>query len=478
MTDISFGTKKDNKKNKNNEINKPNFWTEEEDKILKEKAEEFNYKNWNSIANYIPGRTSIQCSARYRRIRPGLVKGAWDKDEDNKLLSLYEKYGKNWAAISKEMPHRTGKQIRDRFLNSLDSKFERGKFTEEEDQTIIKYYKIYGNSWAKIAKKLKTRTGDMVKNRFYSSLKKTIFKNKNFLKRKRERTTVQKSKNKIVEKNNTENSYKNIFIENKEYSNGIVRAIKYEKIQKEQKEKHLQKEKKEKYNHNEENEQKEQNDRKRKNYTEEQNKLNDELIDKNIQEKKNEQREFCQNLNFLDAIKAPESDEINNQKNKMSSTNNNSYYSYNSSIEIENKNHNNIIKNNLLNNNVGFNENLNSRQIINNSENENKLVNDNNIVFNLEDKLKKNQISNYSEFNENFGINSDLLIELNDNINNNFIPLNQKDEVDERLEKLKNFPRHELEYKQNLKEQLDIIFDLENIINQKLFSIQKEIENI
>ena len=152
MSELSFISKKESKKNKNREITKPNFWTEEEDKILKEKAEEFNYKNWNSIANFIPGRTSIQCSARYRRIRPGLIKGAWDKEEDNKLLSLYEKYGKNWAAISKEMPHRTGKQISDRFLNSLDSKFERGKFTEEEDQTIIKYYKIYGNSWAKIAK--------------------------------------------------------------------------------------------------------------------------------------------------------------------------------------------------------------------------------------------------------------------------------------------------------------------------------------
>ena len=181
MSDLSFTSKKENTKNRNKEITKPNFWTEEEDKILKEKAEEFNYKNWNSIATFIPGRTSIQCSARYRRIRPGLIKGAWDKEEDNKLLSLYEKYGKNWAAISKEMPHRTGKQIRDRFLNSLDSKFERGKFTEEEDQTIIKYFKIYGNSWAKIAKKLKTRTGDMVKNRFYSSLKQTIFKNKSFL---------------------------------------------------------------------------------------------------------------------------------------------------------------------------------------------------------------------------------------------------------------------------------------------------------
>ena len=191
MSEHSFISKIENKKNKNKEITKPNFWTEEEDKILKEKAEEYNYKNWNSIANFIPGRTSIQCSARYRRIRPGLIKGAWDKEEDNKLLALYEKYGKNWAAISKEMPHRTGKQIRDRFLNSLDSKFERGKFTEEEDQTIIKYYKIYGNSWAKIAKKLKTRTGDMVKNRFYSSLKKIIFKNRNLLKRKRDRTSHQ-----------------------------------------------------------------------------------------------------------------------------------------------------------------------------------------------------------------------------------------------------------------------------------------------
>ena len=188
MNDSKKQQKKGNKKIKLKEIKKPNFWTEEEDKILKEKAKEFNYKNWNSIANFIPGRTSIQCSARYRRIRPGLIKGAWDKEEDKKLLLLYEKYGKNWAAISKEMTHRTGKQIRDRFLNSLDSKFERGKFTEEEDQMIIKFYKIYGNSWAKIAKKLKTRTGDMVKNRFYSSLKKNLLKNKNFIKKKRERS--------------------------------------------------------------------------------------------------------------------------------------------------------------------------------------------------------------------------------------------------------------------------------------------------
>ena len=422
MAELSLSTKKDIKKLKNKEITKPNFWTEEEDRILKEKAEEYKYKNWNLIANFIPGRTSIQCSARYRRIRPGLIKGAWDKEEDNKLLSLYEKYGKNWAAISKEMPHRTGKQIRDRFLNSLDSKFERGKFTEEEDQAIIKYYKNYGNSWAKIAKKLKTRTGDMVKNRFYSSLKKTIFKSKTLLKRKRERNSTQTKQAKIEEKIN------NYEMNNKTNS-------------KEKKTKNI------------------------------------------ICKEKVEKKEKKEVSKFIEDIKesSKEKGQINNKKKKhiTNSTNNNSYDSNNNSLDIENKNNNNnhiIIKNNTINSSEELNENLNnSKQTLNNDD---KIENDNNNAdFNLEENTKKTEIPNYSDFNCNFRINADLFNGLNDNVNNNDISLNQKDEVDERLEKLKSFSKVELEYKQSLREQLDIIYDLENIINQKLYSIQKEIEN-
>ena len=182
MRNLLFSSKNEIKQHK--EIKKINFWTEEEDKILKEIAKKFNYKNWNLIAEFIPGKNSIQCSSRYRRIRPGLIKGAWKKEEDSRLLSLYEKYGKNWAAISKEMPHRTGKQIRDRFLNSLDTSYKRGKFSEEEDKMILKYYKIYGNKWSEIAKKMKVRTGDMVKNRFYSSLYRKLQNNKSLLKKK------------------------------------------------------------------------------------------------------------------------------------------------------------------------------------------------------------------------------------------------------------------------------------------------------
>ena len=201
MKDLLFSS--ENEINQHKKINKINFWTEEEDKILKAKAKEFNYKNWNSIAEFIPGKNSIQCSSRYRRIRPGLVKGAWKKEEDTKLLSLYGKYGKNWAAISKEMPYRTGKQIRDRFLNSFDTNYKRGKFSEEEDKMILEYHKIYGNKWSKIAKKMKTRTGDMVKNRFYSFFKKKIINNKQLLQKKRK---LSSSKYKIYKNFNKNNS--------------------------------------------------------------------------------------------------------------------------------------------------------------------------------------------------------------------------------------------------------------------------------
>ena len=148
-------------------------WSDKEDKLLIEKAKEFNYKNWASVAAFLPGRSPIQCSARYKRIRPGLIKGTWTPQEDAEVLKLYKIYGKDWNKIAKYMKHRTGKQIRDRFLNSLDSNLIKRKFTQEEDEQILYWYKVYGNSWSKIAQKLKGRTGDMVKNRFYSSLRKT-----------------------------------------------------------------------------------------------------------------------------------------------------------------------------------------------------------------------------------------------------------------------------------------------------------------
>jgi hypothetical protein len=151
-------------------------WTKEEDKILLKKAKEHNYKNWKEVASFLPGRIDIQCSARYKRIKPGIVKGTWTAEEDNNLINLLKTFGKNWSLISKYMPSRSGKQIRDRYLNTLDPCIKRDKFSKEEDMKIIEAYLKNGPAWSKISKNFKGRTGDMIKNRFYSSLKRKINK--------------------------------------------------------------------------------------------------------------------------------------------------------------------------------------------------------------------------------------------------------------------------------------------------------------
>jgi hypothetical protein len=155
-------------------VKKINNWTNEEDKILLKYAEKFKFKNWKQIAEYLEGRSAIQCSARYKRIRPGIIKGAWTDEEDQLLLQLLKKFGKNWSLISKYMTSRSGKQIRDRYLNSLDPNIVKIKFTPEEDKKILELYTKYGSAWSKIAKEFTQRTGDMIKNRFYSSLRKQV----------------------------------------------------------------------------------------------------------------------------------------------------------------------------------------------------------------------------------------------------------------------------------------------------------------
>ena len=155
-------------------IKKVVTWSKEEDDILLELAEKYSYRHWKAISENLEGRTPIQCSARYKRIRPGLTKGAWTVEEDKNVFDLIKKFGKNWSLLAKYMPSRSGKQIRDRFLNTLDPNINKDKFTPDEDKKLIQLYTKYGTSWSKLSNYFPGRTGDMIKNRFYSCLRKKI----------------------------------------------------------------------------------------------------------------------------------------------------------------------------------------------------------------------------------------------------------------------------------------------------------------
>jgi myb proto-oncogene protein len=149
-------------------------WTREEDELLISLAEKYNEKHWKEISKMFANKNALQCFSRYKRIRPGIVKGSWKKEEDVEIMKLVSKYGKSWSKISKILNTRNGKQIRDRFINVLDPEIKKGKFTDEEDRKLIQLFQQYGPKWATISKYYPNRTADMIKNRFHSSIKKKL----------------------------------------------------------------------------------------------------------------------------------------------------------------------------------------------------------------------------------------------------------------------------------------------------------------
>lgn len=156
---------------------KGRVWTSEEDKLLLESVRKNDGKNWKNIAKAVPGRSATQCSQRWRRIQPYKLRQKWTKDEDKLILSLVEKHGLNWCLIASMLEGRTGKQVRERYLNKLDRNINRAKFTEEDDKKIIQYYEEYGPKWKEISGHFRGRPENMIKNRFYSHIRKRILLN-------------------------------------------------------------------------------------------------------------------------------------------------------------------------------------------------------------------------------------------------------------------------------------------------------------
>eukprot|EP01017_Pseudomicrothorax_dubius_P010235 TRINITY_DN13627_c0_g3_i2.p1 TRINITY_DN13627_c0_g3~~TRINITY_DN13627_c0_g3_i2.p1 ORF type:complete len:104 (+),score=12.71 TRINITY_DN13627_c0_g3_i2:66-377(+) len=87
--------------------------------------------------------------------------------------SLYSKLGSNWALIAHHLNGRSGKQVRDRYLNYLKAGI--SNYFSSEDDTIIKeLYTKFGSKWKEMTKYIKGRSENMIKNRFYTIIKPKI----------------------------------------------------------------------------------------------------------------------------------------------------------------------------------------------------------------------------------------------------------------------------------------------------------------
>lgn len=97
------------------------------------------------------------------------------REEDEKLKNLVKQYGEgSWLRIAEDMEGRNRKQVRERYINFLKKERVVSEFTTEEDVLIVQCVHKHGRKWSLIAEKLIGRTPIMVKNRYYTKLRKTM----------------------------------------------------------------------------------------------------------------------------------------------------------------------------------------------------------------------------------------------------------------------------------------------------------------
>ncbi|KAK3016812.1 hypothetical protein RJ639_007431 [Escallonia herrerae] len=108
----------------------------------------------------------------------GLKKGPWTQEEDSKLMQHIEMHGPgNWRSLPKLAGlQRCGKSCRLRWANYLRPDIKRGRFSFEEEETIIQLHSILGNKWSAIAARLPGRTDNEIKNYWNTHIRKRLLK--------------------------------------------------------------------------------------------------------------------------------------------------------------------------------------------------------------------------------------------------------------------------------------------------------------
>lgn len=94
----------------------------------------------------------------------------WTESENEQLLILVNEYlakgnSPDYRNIAKRIIHRSAKQCRERYENSLQPDVKRGEWSFDETLNLARLMSVYGQNWAAVKDQLKTRTYNAIKKK-------------------------------------------------------------------------------------------------------------------------------------------------------------------------------------------------------------------------------------------------------------------------------------------------------------------------
>lgn len=144
-------------------------WTPEEDALLTRAMARFRHMQeirWTEIAAEIPERSAKACRKRWvNGLNERLKKGSWTNEEDGRLREGVAMLSSDWARIADHVGQRSGDQCSKRWREVLDPAINKSSWTAEEDQLLTQLFHKHGSSWQVISTHFNNRRALQCRNR-------------------------------------------------------------------------------------------------------------------------------------------------------------------------------------------------------------------------------------------------------------------------------------------------------------------------